>query len=38
VVVAQWVGSHSVIVADLEPIGPDEGEVSAAKRLLGRVA
>ena len=38
VVVAQWVGTHPAIVVDFEPIMPNEGEVTAAKRLLTRIA
>jgi hypothetical protein len=38
VVVAQWVGTHPAIVVDFEPIMPNEGEITAAKRLLTRIA
>jgi hypothetical protein len=38
VVVAQWVGTHPAMVVDFEPIAPNEGEMTAAKRLLARVA
>jgi hypothetical protein len=38
VVIAQWVGTHPAMVVDFEPIGPDESEMTAAKRLLARVA
>lgn len=37
VVVAQWVGVTPPGIVDLELIKPGEGEVVAAKRLLGRV-
>lgn len=38
VVVAQWVGAHPAMIVDCEPVGPFEGEMTAAKRLLKRVA
>jgi hypothetical protein len=38
VVVAHWVGSHPAMIVDFEPVKPFEGEMTAAKRLLKRVA
>lgn len=38
VVVAQWVGTHPAMIVDFEPVRPFEGEMTAAKRLLKRVA
>jgi hypothetical protein len=35
-VVAQWVGVTPPAILDLEPVGPGEGEVPAARRLLRR--
>ena len=37
VVVAQWVGVTPPAILDLEPVGPGEGEVTAARRLLRRI-
>jgi Transposase DDE domain len=37
VVVAQWVGVTPPAILDLELIGPTEGEVTAARRLLERI-
>lgn len=37
VVVAQWIGVTPPAILDLERIGPGEGEVSAARRLLERI-
>jgi len=37
VVVAQWVGVTPPAILDLELIGPAEGEVTAARRLLERI-
>lgn len=37
-VVAQWVGTHPALVLDFEPLRPGEGELSAAKRLIPRLA
>lgn len=36
-VVAQWVGVMPAAILDLEPVGPGEGEVTAARRLLERI-
>lgn len=36
-VVAQWVGVTPPAILDLEPVGPGEGEVPAARRLLRRI-
>jgi len=36
-VVAQWVGVRPAVLLDLEPVGPGEGEVAAARRLLQRL-
>jgi len=36
-VVAQWVGVMPPAILDLEPVGPREGEISAARRLLERI-
>ena len=37
VVVAQWIGVTPPAILDLELIGPGEGEVTAARRLLERI-
>jgi hypothetical protein len=37
VVVAQWIGVTPPAILDLERIGPGEGEVTAARRLLERI-
>jgi hypothetical protein len=37
IVVAQWVGVTPPAILDLEPVGPKEGEVTAARRLLARI-
>jgi hypothetical protein len=37
VVVAQWVGVTPPAILDLERVNPNEGEVVAARRLVGRV-
>ena len=37
VVVAQWIGVTAPPILDLELIGPGEGEVTAARRLLERI-
>lgn len=36
-VVAQWIGVHPAMVLDFEPIRPDEGELTAAYRLVERL-
>ena len=37
VVVAQWVGVTPAAIVDVEPVGPSEGEVVAARRLIERI-
>jgi hypothetical protein len=37
VVVAQWIGVTPPAILDIERIGPGEGELTAARRLLERI-